>query len=134
MIRLLNVQRRTASRFYSTAMANWVGALDLGTQSARFIFFDENCQELASGQVKLVSQYRTGGIVEQKPEDIIECSHKAITEAVDQLIERTKITHSDLPSKVRAVGITNQRETTLVWDKATGKPFYPAIGRVIFNF
>jgi len=91
--------------------------------------FDENCKEIATSQTKLSSDSRPGGIVEQNPSEILDCAYKAMDNVAELLVQKNLIRAdmSDLSSKIRAIGITNQRETTLVWDRHTGKPFYPAI-------
>ncbi len=100
-------------------MANYVGALDQGTTSTRFMIFDH------SGTVKGVDQkeheqiFPKPGWVEHNPLEIWERSQEVIKGA----LQKAGISASDLA----AVGITNQRETAVVWEKATGKPVYNAI-------
>jgi glycerol kinase len=100
-------------------MADYVGALDQGTTSTRFMIFDH------SGQVKAVDQkeheqiYPKPGWVEHDALEIWSRSQEVIKGA----LEKAGLQASDLA----AVGITNQRETTIVWEKASGKPIYNAV-------
>jgi glycerol kinase len=100
-------------------MANYVGALDQGTTSTRFMIFDH------AGQVKGIDQkeheqiYPKPGWVEHDATEIWQRSQ----EVIDGALKKAGISASDLA----AVGVTNQRETTVVWEKATGKPVYHAI-------
>jgi glycerol kinase len=101
------------------AMADFVGALDQGTTSTRFMIFDHK------GQVKSIDQkeheqiYPKPGHVEHDASEIWQRSEEVIAGA----LEKGGLQASDLA----AVGVTNQRETTVVWEKATGKPVYNAI-------
>ncbi len=100
-------------------MANYVGALDQGTTSTRFMIFDH------AGQVKGIDQkeheqiFPKPGWVEHDAMEIWQRSQAVIEGA----LKKTGIQASDLA----AIGVTNQRETTVVWEKATGKPVYNAI-------
>ena len=100
-------------------MADYVGAIDQGTTSTRFMVFDH------SGQVKGVAQkeheqiFPKPGWVEHDPEEIL----KRTSEVVDDGLGDAGIDHNDLA----AVGITNQRETAVIWERDTGKPVYNAI-------
>ncbi len=100
-------------------MTKYIGALDQGTTSNRFIIFDHK------GNIKAIDQKEHGqifpkpGWVEHNPLEIWENAKEVIAGA----LKKAEISGQDLA----AVGITNQRETTLIWDKNTGKPFYNAI-------
>ncbi|XP_060809509.1 glycerol kinase [Amyelois transitella] len=100
-----------------------VGAIDEGTSSARFIIFKANSAEvIAYHQKELEQRFPQEGWVEQDPYAILEVVTTCIQKAVEKLI--------DLGGSVKdivAVGVTNQRETTIVWDRETGKPLYNAI-------
>lgn len=102
-----------------------VGAIDEGTSSARFIIFSPRTSEVVcTHQVELKNIYPQEGWVEQDPKEIMSVVNECIEGAVDKL--------RDLeiePTDIIAVGITNQRETTIAWDKITGEPLYNAIGR-----
>ncbi|MFA4661458.1 glycerol kinase GlpK [Pyrococcus kukulkanii] len=93
-------------------------ALDEGTTSARAILFDKESNVLGIGQFEFPQYYPKPGWVEHNPEEIWEAQVKAIKVA----IEKAKLS----PNDIVAIGITNQRETTIIWDK-NGKPVYNAI-------
>lgn len=90
-------------------------SIDQGTTSSRAIVFSENGDVLYTAQRELKLHYPHSGWVEQKPDDII----ADVLACVDECLEH----HPD----VVAIGITNQRETTILWDKETGKAVYNAI-------
>jgi glycerol kinase len=94
-------------------------AIDQGTTSSRAIVFDRDAGILGVGQLEYRQYYPDDGWVEHDPEEIWRSTQSAIKSA----IERAGID----PTGIVSVGITNQRETTVVWDRATGKPIYPAI-------
>lgn len=100
-----------------------VGAIDQGTQSSRFTLFDRSCAPVAASQVKLQQVYPKAGWVEQDPEAI----WGSVVEAIRLALARAAEAHGPKGVAVRAVGITNQRETTVVWDRATGRPLTNAI-------
>ncbi|HTG42545.1 MAG TPA: glycerol kinase GlpK [Methylomirabilota bacterium] len=100
-------------------MAQYVGALDQGTTSTRFMIFDHSGQVVAIHQKEHEQIYPKPGWVEHDAAEIWSRSQEVITGALD----KAKIKATDLA----AVGITNQRETTLVWDRKTGKPVHNAI-------
>ncbi|MEX1348025.1 MAG: FGGY family carbohydrate kinase, partial [Desulfobacterales bacterium] len=100
-------------------MAKYVGALDQGTTSNRFIIFDYNGQIVAADQKEHQQIFPQPGWVEHDPLEIWQNTQAVIRGA----LAKANITGSDLA----AVGITNQRETTMLWDKNTGKPFMNAI-------
>lgn len=94
-------------------------AIDQGTTSSRAMIFDENINVLAIAQKEITSFYPEPGWVEQNGDEIYASVISVIFEA---------LTKADLKmSDISAIGITNQRETTLIWDKATGKPVYFAL-------
>ncbi len=94
-------------------------ALDEGTTSARAVLLNHKAEVLSIGQFKIKQHYPHPGWVEQDPSDI----WSAQMRAARKVVKRAKIN----PSEIVAVGITNQRETTVLWDKETGKPVYNAI-------
>ncbi len=100
-------------------MAQYVGALDQGTTSTRFMVFDHSGQVVSIHQKEHEQIYPKPGWVEHDPAEIWSRSQEVIRGALD----KAKIKASDLA----AVGITNQRETALVWDRTTGKAVYNAI-------
>ncbi len=94
-------------------------ALDEGTTSARAILFDRDANMLAVAQHEIPQIYPAPGWVEQDPMDIYANQYAALTECV----AKSGID----PQKIAAVGITNQRETVIAWDKTTGRPLCNAI-------
>ncbi len=99
-------------------MEKFIMSLDEGTTSARAIIFDRESNILGIGQYEFPQHYPKPGWVEHNPEEIWEAQFRAIKTA----LERAKIE----PNQIAAIGVTNQRETTIVWDR-NGKPLYNAI-------
>ena len=100
-------------------MAKYVGALDQGTTSTRFMIFDHSGTVVAVDQKEHEQIYPKPGWVEHNPEEIWARCQDVIKGA----LEKAGCSASDLA----AIGVTNQRETAVVWEKATGKPVYNAI-------
>jgi glycerol kinase len=100
-------------------MTKYVGALDQGTTSTRFMIFDHAGAVVAVDQKEHEQIFPKPGWVEHNPEEIWTRSQEVIRGA----LAKAGITAADLA----AVGVTNQRETTVVWDRHTGKPVYNAI-------
>ncbi|PFG20546.1 glycerol kinase GlpK [Serinibacter salmoneus] len=100
-------------------MADYVLAIDQGTTSSRAIIFDHSGQPVASGQKEHEQIFPKAGWVEHDALEI----WANVREVVAQALSRASLNASD----IAAVGITNQRETAVVWDKNTGKPVYNAI-------
>lgn len=80
---------------------------------------------MASHQINTTNICLNDGWVEQDPEDIL----RKVKETIHVTCEKLKLLNIS-PSSIVAVGVTNQRETTLVWDKITGKPLYNAISEL----
>ena len=100
-------------------MTRLVGAIDQGTTSTRFIIFDEAGRPVASSQEEHRQLFPRPGWVEHDPLEIIENTNVVIRQALDD---------GDLhASDLAAIGITNQRETVVAWDRKTGLPFSNAI-------
>lgn len=100
-----------------------VGAIDEGTSSARFIIFKANSTEVVAYHQKELAQiFPQEGWVEQDPKAILEVVITCIQKAVIDLVEL-----GGNPKDIIAVGVTNQRETTIVWDRETGAPLHNAI-------
>ena len=97
----------------------YVLALDEGTSSARAVVFDGQAHEVSVGQIPVDCHYPRDGWVEQDAEEI----WRAQFEAARQAIEKARLQ----PSQLAGIGIANQRETTVVWERSTGKPVGPAI-------
>ena len=100
-------------------MAQYAGALDQGTTSTRFMIFDHSGQVVGVDQKEHEQIYPKPGWVEHDPLEIWQRSEEVIKGA----LAKTGAKASDLA----AVGVTNQRETTVVWEKSSGKPVYNAI-------
>ncbi|MCL8026639.1 glycerol kinase GlpK [Nocardioides bruguierae] len=100
-------------------MTTYVGAVDQGTTSTRFMIFDHAGQEVARHQLEHTQIMPKAGWVEHDPVEIWERTRSVIQTAMS----KAGVTAADLA----AVGITNQRETTVVWDRRTGRPYYNAI-------
>ncbi len=100
-------------------MEKFVLALDQGTTSSRAIFFDKAGGIHGTAQLEFKQYYPHDGWVEHDPMEILRSQKLAITAAM----EAGEIA----PAMIDSIGITNQRETTVVWDRSTGKPVYNAI-------
>lgn len=94
-------------------------AIDQGTTSSRAILFDSEMKPLAMAQKEFAQHYPDSGWVEHDPADL----WTTTVDTCRQAIERARISAED----IAAIGITNQRETTLVWDRQTGAPIHNAI-------
>ncbi len=97
----------------------YVMAIDQGTTSSRAILFDGDLKIAAVAQKEFDQHFPAGGWVEHDPEDLWHTVVETAREAMDSVGAKA--------SDIAAIGITNQRETTLVWDKATGKAVHNAI-------
>lgn len=100
-------------------MERYVLALDQGTTSSRAIFFDKAGGIHGAAQLEFKQYYPHDGWVEHDPMEILRSQKLAITAAMEQ--------GGITAEQIAAIGITNQRETTVVWEKATGRPVYNAI-------
>ncbi len=98
---------------------SYILALDQGTTSSRAIIFDKNSQIISVGQTEYTQIFPRVGWVEHNPIEIWETQISTAIEA----LEKANLTAKD----IAAIGITNQRETTVVWNKETGEPVYNAI-------
>jgi hypothetical protein len=103
----------------------FVAAIDQGTSSTRVILYNSSGENLVSHQVPLKLITPTPGWVEQDPEEIIETVRSCLREVARKAKEEG---HSVSAQSIKAVGLTNQRETTVVWDKHTGKALYNTVG------
>ena len=100
-------------------MSKYIMSLDQGTTSSRAVIFDHEGKKVAAVNKEFPQIFPEGAFVEHDPMDILNSQ----LDSVRAVLEQTGIS----PSDVAALGITNQRETTIIWDKATGKPVYNAI-------
>ena len=100
-------------------MPKYILAIDQGTTSSRAILFDGDCKPVSVGQQEFTQHFPSSGWVEHDPEDIWSTTIATCKEAIANAGASAE--------DIAAIGITNQRETTLVWDRSTGKPVYNAI-------
>lgn len=100
-------------------MKRYILALDQGTTSSRAILFDKEQQPVGTVQKEFQNLYPQPGWVEQDPLEIYASQYSVMME----LLAKCDVS----PAEIAAIGITNQRETTVVWDRHTGKPVYNAI-------
>ncbi len=100
-------------------MTQYIGAIDLGTTSCRFILFDRAGEIVSVAQKEHQQIFPKPGWVEHDPAEIWNNTAEVIAGA----LERKNLSHADLAG----VGITNQRETTVLWDRHTGEPLYNAL-------
>lgn len=97
----------------------YILALDQGTSSSRAIVFDHDANPVAQSQSEFPQHFPSPGLVEHNPMDIWASQYSVLTQVLTQM----GLGGAD----IAAIGITNQRETTIVWDAATGKPIFNAI-------
>ena len=100
-------------------MASYILALDQGTTSSRAILFDQQQNIIGISQKEFTQHYPREGWVEHDPMEIYSSQYAVMMEVITQ----TGVEVSD----IKGIGITNQRETTILWDKKTGRPVYNAI-------
>lgn len=100
-------------------MAKYILALDQGTTSSRAIVFDKQGNIVAKSQYEFKQIYPKGGWVEHDPTEILYSQLQSVASVM--------LTRKFDAKDIAAIGITNQRETTIIWDRATGKPVYNAI-------
>ncbi len=100
-------------------MAKYIAAVDQGTTSTRFMVFDHAGLVVSVHQLEHEQIYPQPGWVEHNPMEIWERTQQVIKAALQK--------NGIDPTEIAAIGVTNQRETTIVWDKRTGKPYYNAI-------
>ena len=100
-------------------MRKYILALDQGTTSSRAILFDNAQNIISLSQREFAQHYPKEGWVEHDPMEIWSSQYAVMMEAIAK--------SGVHPSEIAAIGIANQRETTILWDKETGRPIYPAI-------
>ncbi len=100
-------------------MARYVGAIDQGTTSTRFILFDHDGRVVSMAQKEHRQLYPRPGWVEHDPMEIWERTGEVVREAMARA--------GAGPGELSAIGVTNQRETTVVWNPRTGRPYHPAV-------
>src|SRR5215475_12961156 len=99
--------------------ASYILSLDQGTTSSRAILFDKNGRVLQMAQKEFTQYYPQPGWVEHDAEEIWSSQYGVLAE----VLAKGNLTTRD----IAAIGITNQRETVVVWERSTGKPIHPAI-------
>ena len=100
-------------------MKKYILTLDEGTTSARAILFDRDCRAVSIAQHEFTQIYPNPSFVEHNPVEIFTAQYSSVAEAIANA--------NAAAEDIAAIGITNQRETTVVWDKNTGEPVYNAI-------
>jgi len=100
-------------------MTKYVGAIDQGTTRTRFSVFDRQAMMISCAQKEHEQIYTRPGWVEHDPEEICANTRAVIAEALAK--------KALLPRDLQAIGVANQRETTILWDRNTGKPLYNAL-------
>ena len=113
------MQTHEKSVLRSDILTQHLLAIDQGTTSSRSIIFADDGSIVAMSQQEFTQHYPKDGWVEHQPEDI----WNSVTHTLQDVLQNSGIDAGD----IAALGITNQRETTLVWDKYTGETVYPAI-------
>ncbi|KAI4381983.1 hypothetical protein MLD38_007996 [Melastoma candidum] len=101
----------------------FVGSIDQGTTSTRFIIYDRTARPIASHQLEFTQFYPEAGWVEHDPIEILESVKVCMAKAID----KATVDGFNVDGGLKAIGLTNQRETTLVWSKSTGLPLHNAI-------
>lgn len=100
-------------------MSSYILAIDQGTTSSRAIIFDDNFNAIASDQIEFTQHFPNSGWVEHDSDEI----WQSVLTTCQEAIRKAKI---DV-TQIAGIGITNQRETTVIWDKKTGEPIHKAI-------
>ncbi|KAI6355979.1 hypothetical protein MCOR25_008025 [Pyricularia grisea] len=101
---------------------SFVGAIDQGTTSSRFLIFNTTGEVVASHQLEFKQYYPQPGWHEHDPLEIV----SSVETCIDGAVQAFEAQGHD-PRQIKSVGITNQRETTVVWDRTTGEPLHNAI-------
>ncbi|KAI5660462.1 hypothetical protein M9H77_29255 [Catharanthus roseus] len=101
----------------------FIGSIDQGTTSTRFLIYDRSAKPIGSHQIEFTQFYPEAGWVEHDPMEILASVRLCITKALD----KATADGYNVDNGLKAIGLTNQRETTVVWSKSTGSPLYNAI-------
>src|SRR5690606_41965282 len=96
----------------------YIMSIDQGTTSSRAIIFDKKANNVGSSQKEFTQIFPESGWVEHNPNEI--------WNSVQSVIAGAFIESGIKPAEIAGIGITNQRETTIVWEKKTGRPIYNA--------
>ncbi|KAL1977222.1 hypothetical protein VTN31DRAFT_81 [Thermomyces dupontii] len=105
-----------------TGQEVFIGSIDQGTTSSRFLIFNKDGEVVASHQVEFTQIYPNPGWHEHDPLELV----SSVEACIEAAVEKFEAQGHSRPS-IKAVGITNQRETTVLWDVETGEPLYNAI-------
>ena len=119
LIEPLSIHLLQSIRYSRGDMTKYIGAIDQGTTSTRFILFDDLGRIAGIAQKEHEQIYPRPGWVEHNPEEI----WQRTVEVIGQALQQAGISGTELAG----IGITNQRETTVVWNRKTGKAVYNAI-------
>lgn len=121
---LLSKAKDTADKMSPATVPqiSFVGAIDQGTTSTRFIIFNPKGEVVAQHQLEFEQIYPHPGWHEHNPDELV----SSVEECIDGAVKQFE-TQGHSKSQIKAIGITNQRETTVCWDKTTGKALYNAI-------
>ena len=106
-------------------MKKYILAIDQGTTSSRALLFDTSFQIVGIGQHEFAQHFPSNGWVEHDAEELWESTLKSCHDAIDAAGKN--LGSSISAQDIAGIGITNQRETTVVWDRMTGKPIANAI-------
>src|SRR5690606_835624 len=106
-------------RTAASRMSGYILALDQGTTSSRAIIFDGGYQPVAAAQQEFAQIFPASGWVEHDPEEI----WSGVVATARSALVKANLT----PRDIAAIGITNQRETTVIWDRESGRPIHNAI-------
>jgi glycerol kinase len=115
----VNIQNRKTIQQSELDMSSFILAIDQGTTSSRAILFDRQGQVAAVAQQEFAQHFPHDGWIEHNPEDIWE----TVVATCRDVMRNADIS----AEQIDGIGITNQRETTILWDRKTGKPLYNAI-------
>lgn len=115
----VNIQNRKTIQQSELDMSSFILAIDQGTTSSRAILFDRQGQVSAVAQQEFTQHFPHDGWIEHNPEDIWE----TVVATCREVMAKTAIS----ADQIAGIGITNQRETAIVWDRKTGQPLYNAI-------
>ncbi|MCJ1472247.1 Glycerol kinase [Lambiella insularis] len=102
--------------------STFVGSIDQGTTSSRFLIFDKSGNPVADHQIEFTQFYPHSGYHEHDPQEIVDSVVTCVEEATKVFV-KSGYSIKD----IKSIGITNQRETTVVWDSETGEPLHKAI-------
>ncbi|KAF6162694.1 hypothetical protein GIB67_026615 [Kingdonia uniflora] len=101
----------------------FIGSIDQGTTSTRFIIYDQSANSIGSHQVEFTQFYPQAGWVEHDPMEIVQ----SVRVCMEKALNKATADGFNVDKGMKAIGLTNQRETTVVWSKSSGLPLYNAI-------